>query len=329
MALLLMGNFPAHAGVPTAPFFWLTEVFTQSEAKEITQTSAKKAAQEAEELVAGEGMKAFAQSAGSKELATLIRTEGRKAAEASGAVASRMGMQPEAVALHVSQYARVYRRAGFAEEAIEFGLKHGDAGRFFVNRPELFAALKNSGVLEKGSREIVKESWNLVRDSGGSWQRLRACLTESGLNNGVGRDFCETLFINRARAGGVPGMLPGTELVSGHIGKGRQGIDFLLPEAGSRLRVIEFGTGAKPARAGEMSFGHIRNQLADFMEKASPDMKVNLRGQGLDPRLFDSVQLRDPHFPIERYVQREIYATEANSSLLDKLGADVRFVELP
>jgi hypothetical protein len=329
LAFLLTGNVPAHAGVLTAPISWLFVKTTQSETKEVATAAVSRASKGARELLVRDGVEAGAQSAESKLLTALALSEGEQAAKATAAVACRMGIQSATVAREVTKYVRVYRRAGFAEQAIEFGFKHGDAGRFFVNRPELLGALKNSGVLEKGSREIVEESWNLVRGSGGSWQRLRTRLTESGLNNGVGRDFCETLFVNRARAGGIPGMLPGTELVSGHIGKGRQGIDFLLPEKGGRLRVIEFGTGAKPSRPGEMSFEHIRNQLAGFMENASPDMKVNLRGQGVDPHLFDPSRLRDPRFSIERYVQREIYATEANSSLLDKLGADVRFVELP
>src|ERR1035438_6806518 len=119
-------------------------------------------------------------------------------------------------------------------------------------------------------------------------------------------------------------MLPGTELVSGHIGEGGHGIDFLLPEEEGACLL----SNSAPARPGEMSFEQIRNQLADFMEKASPGTKANLRGKGVDPHLFDSVRLRDPHLPIEQFVQREIYATEANTSLLDQLGADVRSVKL-
>lgn len=305
---------PAQAGVLSKPFIWLGKKFGKAAAKDVAKETVTTAAE--------------------KALAQIERKYGSHVVTRIEEVAQRTGISKELLQKEIHQYGDAYRRAGFAPEALEFGQRHGQAGRFFVSRPELFAALKRSGCLNPDPRmeRVISDSWKLVHGSGGSWASLRDSLRNAGMNSGVSRDFCETLFVNRVKAGGHPAFPKGTELFSGHVTqKGnevRQGIDFLSPKKNEPLRVIEFGTGKKPSDAYELSWDRIRLNLAKFAETA-PN-KDQLRAAGMPQELLIPKNLRDPNFPIHEFVTREVHAPEIDARLLKNLGLGVvRAVELP
>jgi hypothetical protein len=249
---------------------------------------------------------------------------GVSAVEKAGQFTTKRGIPREKVLRLLTEHGDVLARHGFSEEAMHFALTHKGPGIFFLRHPELFDALKKSLEIEKLDSKVVSQAWRWGDDKaiGGSLGRLREALTRAGMNNGKERDFCEHLFAVKAQTGKIPGMQKGTKLVSGHLGDARQGIDFLHAESG-KIRVIEFGTGRKPI-AGEMSWDRIRSNLADFLERQDTSARINLRGRGFPSEIVTNpAKLRDPAFPIEKFVQRELYAPEVDAAQLAKVGSDV------
>lgn len=310
--LCLAFSPPAHAGA-------VSKLITQG-GKKIGQSAAKDVAKET------------VTTAAEKALLQIEKKYGSQVVSKLDEVVQHTGIPKDQLLKEIQRYGDVYRRAGFSSEALEFGVRNGQAGRFFVSRPDLFAALKRSNCLGPGREQVVKESWKLVHGTGGSWASLRNALTVTGMNSGLSRDFTESLFINRVKAGGHPAFPKGTELFSGHISQNgkevRQGIDFLCPKKNEPLRVIEFGTGKKPTSADELSWDRVRKNLADYVENA-PN-KDQLRDAGMPRELLVPKNLRDPNFPIHDFVTREIHAPEIDKRFLKDLGpGTVRAVELP
>ncbi len=321
---IAMGNMAVslHAGIISKPAIWV--------GKKTVKTVGKKSLRKAAIVQAEKDIKHIAAKYGDE----VVRKIGR--------IAYTTGIPKEQIAHELRYYGRHYRRAGFSEEAIVFGIKNGQAGRFFVSRPELYEALKKSSCLGEDSEAIIKESWRLVRGTGGSWKELRIQLTLAGKNSGVSRDFCETLFENQVKSGRMPQVFPkGTQLFSGHISKGanvdemgesvRQGVDFVLPQKDGPLRIIEFGTGKKPISMEELGWERIRSNMAQYMEQAQN--KDQLRAAGIRPVLLNPDTWRDNNFPIHKYVDREIYAPEIDKALVAKMYTageeSILAVELP
>jgi hypothetical protein len=254
----------------------------------------------------------------------IAKRYGTSALEKAGQFATKKGVPRETALRLLTEHGDVLARHGFSDEAMHFALKHRGPGVFFLRHPPLFDALKKSVDLDKLDTKVLAQAWRWGDEKaiGGSMQRLRQSLTNAGMNDGVSRDFCEHLFAVKAQSGKIPGLGKGTELIPGHLGDARQGIDFLHAENG-RIRVIEFGTGRKPI-AGEMSWDRIRTNLADFLEKQDTNARINLRGRGFPPEIVTNpAKLRDLAFSIEKFVQREVYATELNAGELTKAGSDI------
>ncbi|HRH97197.1 MAG TPA: hypothetical protein PLB55_14750 [Prosthecobacter sp.] len=249
---------------------------------------------------------------------------GKSALEKADLLAASKKLPRDTVLRLLGDHGDVLARHGFSEEAMQFALRHRGPGVFFLRHPQLFDALKKSVNLDNLDPKVVTQAWRWGDDKaiGGSLQRLRESLTKAGMNNGRTRDFCEDLFAARAPTGRIPGLPKGTQLISGHVGEARQGIDFLRAQNG-RIHVMEFGTGRKP-EAGELDWQRIRTNLADFLEQQDTNARINLRGQGFPNELVTNpARLRDPSFPIEKFVQREIYAPELDTSELLRAGRDI------
>ena len=255
---------------------------------------------------------------------SIAKRHGSTAVEKAGEFAAKRGILRDKALKLLTEHGDVLARHGFSEEAMHFALRHKGPGVFFLRHPPLFDALKKSFDIEKLDSKVVLQAWRWGDDKaiGGSLGSLRMSLTRAGMNHGKERDFCEYLFAVKAQTGKIPGVPRGTELISGHLGGARQGIDFLHVESG-KIRVIEFGTGRKPV-AGEMSWDRIRSNLADFLERQDTDARVNLRGRGFPQEIVTNpAKLRDPSFPIEKFVQREVYAPEIDAAILARVGTDV------
>jgi hypothetical protein len=310
---VLFASLPAQSSIVSKPLIFIGK----QAGKKLLKQAAKDVAKETAE----------------KEARYLTRKFGSEAVRKAEAVSARKGIPKEQVISELRRFGPIYKRAGFSEEAIEFGLQHGQAGRFFVNRPELFTALKTSGCLASGNDAVIRESWRLVDGNGGSWKTLRDTLTaaeKSGsLKPGRDRDFCEPLLDNRAKAGALKDVTgktifpKGTELLSGHPNGNRQGIDRLLPEMNGPLRVIEFGSGKKPDAVVELSWDRIRENLAKYVETVP---KEELLGKGFPTELLDPANLRNPNFPIHDFVTRTVIAPELNPGALRNLEKTTRGV---
>ena len=265
-----------------------------------------------------------------KQAERLTMRYGKDALEKTAKFAKKSGIPEHKAWRLLTEHGDALRLHRFSDEALEFAAKHKGAGVFFLRNKQLFDGLKKSVPdIAKVDRKVIEQAWRWGDDKaiGGSLKRLQRSLTDAGMNSGTSRDFCEDLFQIKARHGKIPGIPKGSELVKGHIGDGRQGIDFLLPEKG-KVRVIEFGTGKKPID-GEMSWDRIRSNMADFLEKQDTNAKINLRGKGFSSELVNNpARIRDPNFPIEKFVQREVYATDLNGAELARAGRDITAVKL-
>ena len=313
---------PINAGIISKPVIWISEKFGSSASKLFFKNVAKESAE--------------------KDIRYISRKFGKEAAEKVNIVASKTGLPKEKIAYELKKFGDVYHRAAFSEEAIEFGIKHGQAGRFFISRPELFLAMKKSGCLALDKEKVVNESWRLVEGNGGSWKCLRNELKAASMNGNVSRDFCEPLFLNRVKSGNLRdvygnSLFPkGTELFGGHLSSAsgseiRQGIDFLLPEKNCPLKIIEFGTGKKPSDMAELSWGRIRKNLAELVKNSNN--KDRLRAAGMPNELLNPANLENPNFPIHDFVAREIYAPEIDKIIIRKLEREtigsIKAIELP
>jgi len=265
-----------------------------------------------------------------KQAKDLTARYGARAIKSAEEFAAKSNISKSELFRIIGKHGDVIARHGFSDEALGFAYKHRGAGVFFLRHPELFNALKKSTDISTVDPKVIEKAWRWGDEYAvkGSMKKLQEALTKAGMNGGVSRDFCEDLFIIAVRNGKIKGFPKGTELIKGHIGDARQGIDLLLPGNG-KVRAIEFGTGTKPIK-GEMSWDRIRNSLADFLEGQSLDARINLRGKGFPAELVNNpARIRSPNFPIEKYVQREIYAPEINTTELLRAGKDIIAVKLP
>lgn len=253
------------------------------------------------------------------------------------AIKPGVNLQPWEILHEIDRYGSLYKRSGFSDDALQFGIKYGNTGRFFVNRYDLFSSFKKAGGLATGNERIVTEVGRIVDGIGGSWPVLIETIKKSenvgAMKVGLSRDFCEPLFehcvkVGRLRDKNGAVLFPkGTELFSGHIFNesideaSRHGIDFILPNRNGKLSVIEFGTGMKPV-SGELEWDRIRDRLARYIE-TTPN-KDQLRVAGINPNMLDPKKIRDPQFPIENYVTREIYAIKLNGAELGRLKRETR-----
>lgn len=290
-----------------------SSVLVRKTVKEAAETVAKKTVGEA----AGKAMSRIAREFGEKaadDIAQAARLCGKSSDEAA-AVARRL-------------HKHVLRGDAMDAERLAFALRHGEAGQFLLRRfPDAFSNLRKYGWDRPEAADAVREAWRLTDPHavGGSWKSLREALTKADIN-GPGRDFCERLFLDRAKAGRIPGIPKGAAVHSGHIGNSRQGLDFHWVGPDGKLEMAEFGTGAKPIDAAEMTLDKVRRQFADHLD-GNPDLRITLRGEGCDPRLLDPRNLADPDFPIHDFIRRHVYATESNGSLLRRLKAEPGGVE--
>ena len=280
------------------------------------------------------GAKEAAQQATKKML--LKRTEaltaryGRHTIERATEIAAKHNIRPNKMLRLLEDHGTVLARHNFSEEAFTFARQHGGSGVFFLRHDALYNGLKKSVEISKVDHTVIVQAWRWGDEKaiGGSMKRLREALTKAGMNAGRTRDFCEDLFMVKARSGKIPGIPKGAELIKGHVGDEFSGVDMYLPSPGQKLRAIEFGTGKKPG-LDELSWDRIRDRLAYFLDHQSSDGRINLRGSGFPPELVNNpARIRSPDFPIEKYVQREVYANEINRGELAKAGTDIIAHEL-
>lgn len=268
---------------------------------------------------------------GREALRDLAKRFGDETAETIVRVAKKHGKDPEELAVKLRQLGKYLDIKGERlESLVDFTARNGRPGIFLVKRFG-FDTVHGYDWTKSGAEDAINEAWRIVDPYAidkGSWQRLRLALQKAGINRS-GRDFCELLFENRARAGRIAGFAKGDQIFDGHVNGIRQGIDFLAPKDG-KLRVIEFSTGAKPTASNstQMSWEWIRNHLAYIAENSSPDKKIMFRGAGYPNELLIARNLRSDRFPIEKYVSREVYAIEKKDVLLKKLGDDIKFYPL-
>ena len=133
--IVLFSGETASAGCISKPLIFISEQIGKKFLKQTVKDVAKETAE--------------------KEARYLARKFGPEVIGKVEAVSIRKGIPKETVLSELRRFGPIYKRAGFSEEAIEFGLRHGQAGRFFVNRPELFKALKVSGCLGPGNEAVT------------------------------------------------------------------------------------------------------------------------------------------------------------------------------
>lgn len=281
---------------------------------------------------AKEAAEEIAEKALREEAESLTRRFGAQAVAHADSFAQKNGLRQSAGLKLLKDHGPVLARHQFSDEAISFAYRHRGAGIFFLHHPELFAGLQRSIDIGRVPKRVVNRAWRWAGDTnavGGSLRLLRDALTGAGMNSGTDRDFCEQLFLVKAKAGKIPGISKDATVVTGHIGNSRFGTDFYAFQKGEKLRAIEFGTGRKPD-TGELDWPELRRQLAQFFESQTPNQRINLRGAGAPPELINNpARIRDLDFPIERYVQREVYAVEINKKEIARAGSDVVWHELP
>ena len=256
-----------------------------------------------------------------KRTEVLAARYGRQSINRATGSANKLAIHPKTMLRMLEDHGDVLARHGFSDEALQFAHKHGGSGIYFLRHEALFNGLKKSTDIATVDHKVIVQAWRWGDEKaiGGSLGRLRDSLTKAGMVRDTSRDFCEDLFIVKARTGKIPGIPKGSELIKGHIGDSRQGVDMFLPENG-KLRAIEFGTGIKPI-SGEMAWDRIRANLADYLEKQTVDGRVNLRGQGFPNELIlDPKRIRSLDFPIEKFVQREVFAPQINKAEVARSG---------
>ena len=261
-----------------------------------------------------------------KNLARLERELGAESVEVARTAAARAGRDADEVAHELLQHSRrVYQGANRCPEALEFGLAHGPSARALLKDFSI-EELKNLGWTKAEAGPALKEFDRLLNGIGGSWQTLREAMTTANLN-GQSRTLCEQLFDRLAAKGRMPGIPPGTSLQTAQYGP--HGLDrFWVEKESGMVHFVEIGTGKKPATEYEMTWPHLREQWAKYVESLGPDAKIALRGQGAPQALLNPTKVRDPHFPIHDYVNRDIYAVERNTALLKNLGPGVHYYGL-
>jgi len=77
----------------------------------------------------------------------------------------------------ISRYGDIYKKSYFSEDAIIFGLKNKQAGRYLLNNFDYYD-LKNSGLFNQNSKKIVRQLWRFGDDTaiGGSALKLKKAL---------------------------------------------------------------------------------------------------------------------------------------------------------
>ena len=270
------------------------------------------------------------EKAAQKGAAALVRKQlGHSAADIVEKTAARLGRHPDEVASELLAHGKhVYQAENRCVEALEFGLTHGRTGRALLKEMPIHD-LARAGWTSPGAHPVIREADRILHGVRGSnsFSQLRATMTAAGMNSHE-RTVCESIFDIAARRGRIDSIPKGTELISGKVGP--HGIDRLWIEKDSGLvHFVEFGTGAKPAHAGEMAVGKLRDQWARYVETLDNDALINLRGKGVPPPLLNAGRVRDPNFPLHEFISRDIHAVEKNAALLQQHDPEVKFFPLP
>jgi hypothetical protein len=228
---------------------------------------------------------------------------------------------------HSDDFSKIYRAGD--SELLGMVARNGDAGRF------LFSRFYGKSGFAKGSPwfgpqadEAVQEAWKLVAPGriDGSWIRLRGSMTKANLN-GPERDFCEQLFLNRVRAGRIPGV-KADAIVDGHLGDLRTGFDFLgIDRRTGRVNIIEFSTGKKPTPGNprQMTDEWVAERWSELV--SNPSARTMLRENGVNPKLLDPNIVKGTSFKVTDHFDKTICAPEISLSSAKDLGA--RAVLLP
>lgn len=310
MTIMCLALFPgraAHAG-PVGALVSGGKVVSEAALKEAGREAAKKTAQ--------------------KGAAALVRKQlGHSAADLVENAAARLGRHPDEVARELLAHGKhVYKAENRCVEALKFGLDHGRTGRALLKEMPIHD-LSRMGWTSPVASPAIREADRILHGVGGSWSELRGAMTAAGMN-GHERTLCESIFDIAVRRGQIKSIPKGTELISGKVGP--HGIDRFWVEKDSGLvHLVEFGTGAKPAHAAEMTEKKLCDQWSRYLETLDPNALINLRGKGVPQHMLDPARVRGPNFPLHEFVSRDIHAVEANDALLRHHGPGVNFFPLP
>ena len=233
----------------------------------------------------------------------LTRAAGVKAGkvlEDTSRIAKKYGVKQSEVEDFIVANAKTLRKAEFDSDALEFAWRNQDAGLYMIDRFYLpiepgMPAIKGTKLMNSSSDSVVKAAHDCAVNGKG-WGKLADEMTNCNLVGGTDRDFCESLFLQQAKAGKIEGI--SKEAAKGLFPakrneRSRDGFDFLLCEPGKPLRIIEFGTGRKPGtpRPGKSlaeSQGTRENafKLLDGYMDFQPN-RINLRDKGMSKELID------------------------------------------
>ena len=309
LAVMVGGSTPSRAGV-------ISKVAIKG-AKEALKTAVEKAAKEAMEKAVQSSTRRAVKRFGDDGLSAL-----QLAAKKSGKSVDEV---LDLASRRSSDFKRLLQTGD--EEALQMVARNGDAGLF------MFKRFYGQSDFRKGSQwfrpesdEAIQEAWKLVAPGriDGSWVRLRESLTRAGVS-GVERDFAETLFLNRVKAGGINGLSKSSKYLDGHVGGKRQGIDFIEVDQSGRVHIIEFGTGKKPSVNNplQMTDDRIRMQWNEFVANSNKDQ---LRGLGINNQLLNPNFVNSPDFRVADHFGKKICAPDINLVQASKLGCEPIFL---
>lgn len=283
-------------------------------AKQVVKRAAKQAAKDA----AGRVAKSVAEDVG--------KNFGSEAVGKLDDAARRLGREPgelRDLALNNQETFNKLLRTNDAD-ALDFVVRNGEAGRFLFNRFYGQPYMRpGSKWLRPEGDETVREAYRIVdpKSASGSWKRLREKMTSAGIN-GPDRDLAEGLFVRQAQNGKVNFLSKDSKYFNGHVGDKRQGIDIVEIDPNGRPSIIEFGTGRKPdvGNPRQMTDNWIKEEWVKYI--GDPNVKVNLRNAGINPRLLDPDYILRAEFNVADHFGKKIASPDIDLLKCVELGCE-------
>jgi hypothetical protein len=164
-------------------FFFITTVFfLQTGYTGIISKPFIKGSKYAGKKILKDGVKESSEAIAINSLENISKKYGDDIFNKIRIISSKNKIDEKILLKEIDLYGGVYKNADFAEDAIIFGIKNGEPGRYLLNNFD-YIDLKNSPLFDEKSEEVVKQLWRLGDNAiGGSTKKLKKVLIESNIS---------------------------------------------------------------------------------------------------------------------------------------------------
>jgi len=206
--------------------------------------------------------------------------------------------------------------------AVEMALRNASAGWYLLKKYYNHFG-PGSKWLEAGADNAIQEIWKLDDETAidGSWRRLRSALSKGGLS-GADTGICEIIFMNRLKAGRVPGFSKEAYYFYGDFAEEPRGIDIISIQNG-QVRMIEFSAGSMPdpGNPKEMTDVWIIENWLEYI--SSPSRRIDLRSAGVPKELLNSMVIARRNFKVTEHFEKYLASPEVSIAKASRMNCSV------